>query len=80
MKEPREGGVVLAEENQWIKLPSNDMYQVCCNCGLTHYWEFRVGRDKAVMVKACSIDESESEDIKRRKDTLYGKEYRCMWE
>ena len=69
MKVLKEGECVEMVSGDWISLPSCEMYQRCCDCGLIHYWQFRATETGGMMVFAESLTKEEYEVVKKRWDT-----------
>ena len=65
MRVLNEGEAITLEDGNWIKLPTNGMYQRCCRCGLMHYWEFEP-TDTGIMVCASSLSEEEASNVEAR--------------
>ncbi|HOE64869.1 MAG TPA: hypothetical protein PKW18_13755 [Candidatus Sumerlaeota bacterium] len=56
----------LGKEGQEIPI-------ICCDCGLTHIWQFTVEEDGTIMAK-CRIDKRLTARIRRRGEAnLFGK-------
>lgn len=61
----KEAEVITLEDGNWYKLPTNCMYQKCCECGSVHWWEFKP-TETGMRIKSTALTEEEVVDVEGR--------------